>query len=214
MSTQRTSTPWLLAGVVVLGGVVLYRQFAGAPSAEAATDAEPSARERYLDALAQTDRQKGLLESAARWREALAATRESWDRASRELVRGRTQELAEAGFRERVLAEVKDLKFAESSANTVKIEATVATGGAGGTAAPSPGAAAPAAVRPIGLKVDVRTDSPAEVYRLIDRLEHMPDARAGVVSVEVKGPGLAQALGEVNATITVHALALIGEVPQ
>jgi hypothetical protein len=208
MSAQRRgATPLLLAGVVLLGGVVLYRNFfSNTASAAEEADAAPTPRERYLEELSLSRRQQALADQAEQWNAALERARGAWDSASREMVRGRTLELAEAGFRERVLAEVKDLKFSDSSANTQRVEAPAA-------AAPLPVAPASgtASVRTIGLKVDVRTDSPAEVYRLIDRLENMPDARAGVVSVELRGPGLAQTPGEVNASITVQALALIGE---
>ncbi len=209
MSTPRSgATPILLAGVVVLGGVVLYRNFFSAPLADEEADTAPTPRERYLEELALSRRQDALIEQWGLWEGALVGARSAWVSVSRVLVRGRTIELAEAGFRERVLAEVKDLKFIESSANTQRVEAAPATQPAPSNAASAPAAAA---VRTIGLKVDVRTDSPAEVYRLIDRLENMPDTRAGVIGVELRGPGLAQTPGEVSATITVHALALIGE---
>ncbi len=206
MSKTRGTTPWLLGVVVVLGAVVLGRQFIGAGTGgEEGGDEAPSARERYLDAVALTQRQRALLDAAESWRAALAGAEQAWDSASRELVRARTVELAEATFRERVLAEVKDLRFSESSANSVAVPVESNPASASG------GAPADAVVRAIGLRVDVRTDTPGEVYRLIDRIENLADVRAGVVGVQIKGPGLAQLPAEVTATIDVRAVALIGE---
>lgn len=207
MITQRRgATPILLAGVVVLGGIVLYRNFFAGPSEAAAeSDAPPTAREQYIEELALTRRQEALIAQNEKWSQARAGAESAWDDVSRELVRGRTMELAEAGFRERVLAEVKDMKFIDSSANTQRPTESAPTQPVAQAASQT------ASIRTIGLKVDVRTNSPAEVYRLIDRLEHMPDARAGVIGVELRGPGLAQTPGEVSASITVHALALVGE---
>lgn len=205
MSSKGTKTPWLLGAVVLLGVAVAVSRFA---SGDADTDGSsgeevPSAKERYLDALALERRQRSLLDGADQWRSALASAEAAWELVRHELVRARTIELAEAGFRERILAEVKDLRFSESSANSVPVPAAT-------PAQPTAQPGAAATVRAIGLRVDLRTDSPAEVYRLIDRIENLSDVRAGVVGVQIKGPGLAQTPGEVTATLDLRAVALIG----
>lgn len=205
MSTSPSKAPLLLGTVVILGAVVAWRSFAGSPS-EAESDLPPTPREAYLDAADRAQRDAALLRNADAWKDAARAAAGQWDLARAEMVKGRTQELAEVSLRERVLAEIKDLKFIESSANSVA--ATGAPPASSGGAAASP---VSPTVRVIALKVDVRTDTPAEVYRLIDRLENLSDLRAAVTSVQVKGPGLAQIPAEVSATLNVQALALIGE---
>lgn len=210
MSGQGSKTPWLLGAVLILGAVVLGRQFlggGGGGGGDGGSDGvdAPSAKERYLEAVALSRRQRALLDNAEAWRGALAGAERAWDTVRREAVRARTVELAEASFRERVLAEVKDLRFTDGAANSVPVPVEGVAAGTGAAPAGLP------AVRAIGLRVEVRTDSPAEVYRLIDRIENLPDVRAGVVGVEIKGPGLAQTPPGVSATIDVRAVALIGE---
>ena len=214
MSQRGNTTPWLLAAVVLLGAVVVGRSVLGTGTEDQGEAAEaPTMREQYLNAIALSRRQQSLIDSEEAWARKLADTRSAWNEISRELVRGRTVELAEAGFRQRILAEVKDFKFLDGSANSVPVTPPAQPAGS-----PTPSPAIPAtpagsaqSVRPIALRVEVRTDTPAEVYRLIDRIENLLDARAGVVSVQFRGPGLAQTPGEVSATLLVHAAALIGE---
>lgn len=216
MNRHKSATPWLLAAVVILGAVVVGRSVVGSGADDQADAAEaPSMREQYLNALSLSRRQQSLIDAEEAWSRKLADTRSAWNEISRELVRGRTVELAEAGFRQRILAEVKDFKFTDGSANSVPVTPPAQPSGAVAAAQSPPGALSPAdtaqSVRAIALRVEVRTDTPAEVYRLIDRIENLPDARAGVVSVQVRGPGLAQTPSEVSATLLVHAVALIGE---
>lgn len=211
MSRPANRTPLLLGAVVLLGALVAWRTFASAPS-ESSDDAPLTKRDEYLQSAERAERDRALLANAQAWKSAAAAAAVQWDTARAEMVKGRTPELAEVSFRERVLAEIKDLKFTESSANSVPPAGiTPPPAPVQPTARPAPASVPTPSVRVIALKVDVRTDSPAEVYRLIDRLENLSDLRAGVVSLQIKGPGLAQIPAEVSATLQVHALALIGE---
>lgn len=200
MSQAGNRTKLLALVVVLLGLAVVFRGSLFGGAAEQSVSEEPTLRERYLADVELTERHERLAAESQRWVEAQRVIEDQWTVASRELVRGRTIELAEAGFRERVLAEVKDLKFLESSANAIAQAAAPITPGQ----VPSP-------IRPVALRLEVRTDAPEDVYRLIDRLEHLPDMRASVGSVQINGPGLAQVLGEVRATIQINALALVGE---
>ncbi len=195
------------AAVVALGALVLWRWYgaSGSPAGDAAAGDTPSLREQYLDAAALTARQKALVDAADRWAGVLAEARARWDQARHELVKGRTQELAEASFRERVLGEVKDLKFVNTRANSVAVPLQ---GGAAATGNPGVTKAGPI-IRPIALKLEVDTDATADVYKLIDRLENLPDVRVNVSSLKLTGPGFRQVPGQVTAELELRALAVV-----
>lgn len=197
----------MLAGIVFLLLVlVLWRQFgsgsSGAtPTGGGASDASASLPEQYRKEMEISHHQRQLTSAGPAWAGAAARLHEEWAKARQQLVKGKTLELAEAGFRERVLAEVKEFKFLSAKAN----------------AAPPPaspdgsGAAASSPIKVIGLRVEVDSDNPDDIYRLIDRIENMPDARAAVTAVKLEGPGFKLEPGRLAATIQVQGLALVGD---
>lgn len=154
----------------------------------------------YTQQLQAVRRERQIASAGESWEQARDRLRSQWDEVRRQFVKGKTLELAQAGFRERVLSETKDFKFLQVKANVAPIE---------GPAEDAATAAMP--VKVIGLRVEVDSDNPDDLYRLVDRLENMPDARAEVTAVKLEGPGFKLVPGRLAAVIQVRSLALVGE---
>lgn len=201
---DKRSNRMILGGVVgVLLLAVLADRLGLIPSASAdeSEDVATSAAQRYLNERRQLDEEQALLATRKEVDKALAAVREEWSKATQTLAHGQTAELAEAAFRERVLATAGDLGLRSVSASAVR----------DGTSVDSKRPAALSSLRPIALRLQFDTERPAEVYRLVDALENLPDVRTSVDSVSIAGPGMVQVGSQVTATIVVRAMALVGE---
>lgn len=201
-SDRGTASRTALLGlsVLVLLALVLWRGVGDGVETGQDADEALSPKRRYLDAMELNQRQDALIASADRWRAARVEAEERWRDVRSQLVRGRTPELAAASFRERVLGEVKDLKFLSSKAG-----ATAAPGGQTGAGRPGQ------SIQPVALKVEVDADNPESVYRLVDRLENLPDIRATVTQLRLVGPGFRQTPGQLSVEFELRALALIGD---
>lgn len=195
----------LMLGIVALAALVGADRMGWLPAAASADEPTEGGtpRDMYITAAESAAEDRALLESATPTESALTRATEQWQQLRSQCVVGKTAELAEASFRERILAATKDLGISSANAAPVRVE----TGA-------EPGKPADATLRPIALRVQFDTDQPQVVYRVIDVLENLPDIRTSITQVSVTGPGLPQVPTMVTASITIRALAVVGESEQ
>ncbi|MDX2115428.1 MAG: hypothetical protein SFZ24_07375 [Planctomycetota bacterium] len=194
----RSRTTGLLAVITGLLGVFVVADMAGllggqGAGSEAALD--QGARAEYLDALAASNEDQALLDSADRWRDAAARARDAWARTQPGLISGPTPELAEARFRELVLEAMKDVGLTSTPTFSAARENVPAATGA---------------VRRILLRVDFDSVSTRDVFAILDRLENL---RGGteIRSLRIEGPGRVQLPKQVSVSVTIAAAAVVGE---
>jgi len=198
----------LLALIVVLAVLVVVDR-AGLLGVRNAAD-ETGARAVYLARAQLLARERALVASAAEWDRAAAEARREWLEAADSMVRGRTVELAQAAFRERLLKEVQGLGISGARADATGVDPPAAapvSAGASQGAVPE-GEAGP--VRLMTFTVQFDTSEPDVLYKLIDRLENLGDVRVNVTDVRIDGPGMKQILpAQAVCSLVVQALALI-----
>lgn len=202
MSASQRRT-FLMLGVIGLAAVVGADRMGWLPTGASAgepQEAALNARSVYQAAVESSLHDQAILDAASTTSASLARAKEQWSRIKQRCITGKTAELAEAGFRERVLAATKDLGITNANAAPVRLDAAV-----------EPSKPVDAAVRPIALRVQFDTDKPQDVYRVVDVLENLPDIRATVTQVSINGPGLPQVPTQITASITLRAIAVVGE---
>lgn len=188
----------ILLGVLAIVAMVVTLEFAGllprASSAEASED-DASPRSLYLQRAALVAEQERLIAEAPRWRALAEDLRRRWDLAKEGLVAGATEQLAGAAFRDAVVDALADLDLTAVSATL------------------QPATAADPALPVRLLTIDVRFDARQhrDLYSAIERLENIPGVRTAIGSVRIEGPGRMQLAGGAKVSLTVRALAVIGE---
>jgi hypothetical protein len=193
----------MVLAVVALAALVGADRMGWLPTAEVEADNAGTAttpRDRYLESAESVALDRALLASAGQTAAALEDAQSRWAQVRSECVVGNTAELAEASFRERILAATRDLGIQNANAAAVRVES-----------APTAATSTDRVLRPIALRVQFDTDKPQEIYRVVDVLENLPDIRTSITAISLVGPGLPQVPNQVTASITVGAIAVVGE---
>ncbi|MEO1129649.1 MAG: hypothetical protein AAFX05_08095 [Planctomycetota bacterium] len=196
MSKQGQRTRTLLGLLVVVGLLVLVDQFVLRGSE---VDAEQSdavgPRQSYLSSLDLLQRTQGIVSQAAAWGAALQEANETWVSLSDRFIEASTTQLAQAAFREHVLRVAReDFDLQALSARR--------TGAA-------PLLEDDESLQRIEITVVVESVRPEDVFRIVDRLEHMPDLATNIVSVDLVGPERMQTTQHVTGTIVIETIAWI-----
>jgi len=165
------------------------------PSTEESLDGS-SPRAAYQTAALALANDRAMIEQAGVTANALEVAEAQWQSVRERCIKAKTAELAEAAFRERILGVARDLGVPAPSVTPVRVEAVSSTD---------------ATLRPIALRVQFDTDQPQSIYRVIDVLENLPELSTSVSQIGINGPGLPQVPTQATATITVRALAVVGE---
>lgn len=181
----------LIATVVVLEFAGLLPR-AGDSEADAS---DASARSLYLQRIALVEDQERLIGEAPRWRALADELRVRWDRAKEGLVSGATEQLAGAAFRDAVVDALAGLDLTAVAA----------------TLQPASPVDPLIPVRLLTLEVRFDAKQHRDLYAAIERLENLPGVRTSIASVRIDGPGRLQISGEARVSLTVRALAVIGE---
>lgn len=197
----------LIAVVLGLGGLVAADRLGWLPAASSddeTDDQSTTPRSTYLSVVERDASERALLEAAESTSRALESASQQWQQVRAQCVVGKTAELAEASFRERILSATKDLGVTNANAAPVRIET-----------APTPAGTkdADTVLRPVALRVQFDTDKPQDIYRIVDVLENLPDIQTAITQVSLSGPGLPQVPNTVTAAITIRAIAVVGEAP-
>lgn len=192
MSTSRIP---LMASVAAILGALVLADRAGVLPGSASAETDVSSPASRFAALAQADQEEtALLSQAGSWRQAAERAENEWRRASAGLVRAATAELAETRFREIVKGAIQDVPLVSPERIVYIRDAAAARGN----------------IQTLRLSVEFDAHSARDAYTIIDRLEHLPDARARIEQFKVEGPGRIQAPEQVTVTLTLSAAALIG----
>lgn len=214
-ASQRTGV--LGAAIAALLLLVGADQLGLLPRAGSDAERTPSAgaAQDYLDAAARAAEHQALLDAQPRWNDALHRARAHWAEVRTGVVPGATLELAEARFRDLVLEATRDLRIgavrASADRSTSSSLPAPAITPASGTTSTAPASTTGVAIRALALRIECDAPDPRDVYRLIDRLENLPDLRTWVSAVRLAGPGRAQTPQQVTLVLTLHAAAAVGE---
>jgi len=187
----------LLAVLGIIGALVVL-EFAGLlpKGGEAeASDSDASARSLYLQRAALVADQERLIAEAPRWRALAEDLRLRWDRAKEGLVSGSTEQLAGAAFRDAVVDALSDLDLNAVSA----------------TLQPAAPLDPALPVRLLTLEVRFDAHQHRDLYAAVERLENLSGVRTSIVSVRIDGPGRQQTSRGAKVSLTVRALAVIGQ---
>lgn len=187
----------LMLGVVALAALVGADRMGLFPTSSTEESLDGSSpRAAYQMAALALAEDRAKIEQAGVTANALDVAETQWRSVRERCVTGKTAELAEAAFRERILGVARDLGIPAPSVTPVRVEST---------------SSIDSILRPIALRVQFDTDQPQSIYRVIDVLENLPDLSTSVSQIGINGPGLPQVPAQATATITVRALAVVGE---
>ena len=181
----------MLALVVMVG----YDRLAGSP----AGDDGGSLRSVYLQKASLVASQVALLDQRDNWERAHGDAESKWSALSERVIVRQSEEIAQGELRERLTRHAQELGLQRPETRPL---ATLLPGDEDEDE-PTTG------VRIIQLSVTVRSDDWERVYRLVDRIETDPRTVSRVTALTLSGPGLAQMTTELEASMTVQALALV-----
>jgi hypothetical protein len=156
-----------------------------------------SPRARYLSRAKMVATKRDLVAKSGEWARALESARSSWAEIEPTLVRAPTTTLAEAGFRDEVLAAVSSLQLSENQSASTRSEPIVGAPG----------------VHLLEVRLQIESNIVPDVLRLVDRLENMPDRLTGIAEVRLEGPGMNQARQGLGATIIVQSIGYVEPAP-
>lgn len=177
------------AGVLAIG-VALDRAGFFSTAGGEGSDADRAAS--YLQQAALVERNAQLAHYSDAWQDVLAESRSAFQRAVATMIVAPSPELAADRLR----------RQAEAAMNDLGIKLTVSAV----TPARTPLENEP--LRVVGLQLDFDAPNPDVVFRLIDRLENLPDTRTHIGSLALTGPGPGVRTG-LRVSMKLEALALI-----
>jgi hypothetical protein len=156
------------------------------------------ANDQYSLANAQLERQLELIASRGEVESEIEDLREAWMRIRPGVVTARTIELAPAALRERVRREilaagVRDLLILSEEV-LLDDSAADATG-----------------LVPMRIRVSFDIEDSEGLYRAIDRIERSDGLLARVADLTLRGGGLNEASQQVNATVSIDTVVMIGD---
>ena len=181
-----------ILGVVV--GVLLIALVVDSALKSRADEADASSpRARYLDRAKIVATKRDLAAKSGEWAAALESARSAWGEVDPMLIREQTTILAEARFRDEVLAAASSLQLSSNQTASARSE---------------PIAGAPG-MHLLEVRLEVESNIVPDVLRLVDRLENMPDRLMGVTEVRLEGPGMNQAKVGLGAMIIVQSIGYV-----
>jgi hypothetical protein len=191
------STPLLLAMLGLIAGLVILDRTGLLPGRSPADEgaAPTTPRARYLLAASELQQERAIISQAGPWRRELDSARQRWAALRAGMVRAATPELAESRLREVVLDATAGLELASPTRVSYVRDAAPLEGD----------------IRPIAVRVEFDAVSHRDALAAIDRLAHLPGVRTEVVSLRVQGPGRVLLPEQLTISLTLRALALVGE---
>lgn len=183
----------LLAGAGALGIVVVLDRTGLLGPAGGSDEADGAGA--FVQRAALVDRTELLAQQADAWDVALKDGRAEFQKALRTMIVAPSPELAADRLR----------RQAETALNDLGLKLTVSA------VTPPRAPIEKDALRVVGLALDFEAPNPDVVFRLLDRLENLPETRAHVARLSITGPGPGIRTG-LRVSMELQALALI--VPQ
>jgi len=192
MNSETKRTALLLSVLGAVAALVALDRLSGGPgsdSAETSVDDQSSYRARS----AQLAGARAEVEAGASWRRAGEAASEAWNARRSRMITAPSAEIAAARLRSMIEPALRDEGLSIQSSETL--------------AARRAGEDGRLAV--VGLSLSFRSADLDAVYRVLDRIEHLPEAETSVEAVSLRGPGRLGRGGGVEATARVRAAAWV-----
>ncbi len=134
-----------------------------------------------------------MVDSAAEWESLVESLEERWRSAREAMIEAPSAEVATARLRDAADRAMRDLGLSLDAWSPLSIRAPIEG----------------ESIRVIGLSLDLEAPNPDLVYQLLDRLEHLSEARVQIRRVSIGGPGPRPGAG-VRIGMELEALAWIG----
>ena len=136
-----------------------------------------SLRQAYAEQAQLVDRQRAMIESAKDWSDTRDRAADAWRAASSRVLHARSTDLAEQDLHDRVSAEMRSLGISLSAWRTIEQP-------------PTENPDTQQDIHRIVLVLEFATPSSDALYKLVDRIEHMPDLWVRAESLDIEGPGI------------------------
>lgn len=187
MSSDAKRTTVLLALLGIVAVVVVVDRVA---SSEAADDTARTGS-LYASEAALTAQTRAVAEARDDWQAASRAAADAWDARRARMIDAPSAEIAAARLRSLVQQVLLDEGISLTTSETL----------------PSRSAGEGSEIAVIGIAFSFEALDSAPVYRVLDRIEHLPDAAAHVESISVRGPGRMGGANALSATVRLRAVA-------
>lgn len=196
--SNRSRTIILALVMGLLGLLVVLDRMGGGEEAEAESAGLASARDAYVREAMAFQRERVDVALRNDWERVLVEARERRAELDGLLLVGQTRELAADQLRNRVKQVMRELGLNENSLTTRQLPVVADED-------------APTDIQVISSEIRFMHSDPAVIYQFIERLENLSGVRTMISSVELAGPGRRLDPAEVDVTLTLHALALVGK---
>ncbi len=196
--SNRSRTIILALVMGLLGLLVILDRMGGGEEAEAESTGLASARDAYVREAMAFQRERIDVALRDDWERVLLEARERRAELDGLLLVGQTRELAADQLRNRVKQVMRELGLNENSLTTRQLPVIADE-------------VAPTDIQVISSEIRFMHSDPAVIYQFIERLENLSGVRTMISSVELAGPGRRLDPAEVDVTLTLHALALVGK---
>jgi len=154
---------------------------------------ESTPRSAYVAQAELTEAAGAMVESAEEWQALVDTLEERWRSAREAMIDAPSPEVATARLRDAADRAMRDLGLSLDAWSPLSIRTPIEG----------------EPIRVVGLSLDLEAPNPDLVYRLVDRLEHLPEARVSVQRLTIGGPGPRPGQG-VRVGLELEALAWIG----
>lgn len=195
MNSETKRTVLLLSVLGVVAALVLLDRLSGDPADSAAetSGAAGEAPSSYRSQAARLAGARAEVEAGASWREAGEAAREAWDARRARMITAPSAEIAAARLRAMIEPALRDEGLSIQSSETLAARRASEDG----------------RLAVVGLSLSFRSTDLGAVYRVLDRIEELPEAETSVEAVSLRGPGRIGRGGGVEATARVRAAAWV-----
>ncbi|MEC9372626.1 MAG: hypothetical protein VYC34_02235 [Planctomycetota bacterium] len=183
-----------MALVGVAGALVIAVVADRAGLFSGAGDEARGAREVYLEEAAIAEEMRSVAARVDAERVLVEQTSDAWNRARERMITARSADIASTRLRDIVERIMGDLGLTLAVSDATQPRRLVEGEG----------------LYLIGLDLSFEALNPDVVYRLVDRLEHLPEARTNVANLSITGPGRGPRAG-IDVTMKLQALSWIGE---
>jgi len=195
VNSETKRTVLLLSVLGVVAALVVLDRLSGGPAAPAteATGGSAGDASSYRAQAARLAGARAEVEAGASWREAGEAAREAWDARRARMISAPSAEIAAARLRAMIEPALRDEGLSIQSSETLAARRASEDG----------------RLSVVGLSLSFRSPDLDAVYRVLDRIEHLPEAETSVEAVSLRGPGRLGRGGGVEATARVRAAAWV-----
>ena len=190
MSGDSKRTAALLSALAAAALLVVLDRATGGPGGGDAAAAGDGA---YAVEAAQLAQARAAAASAVEWEAAADRAAEAWEARRGLAISAPSAAIAAARLRSLIEPILADEGLSLVSSETLPARAAGESG----------------RVMVVGLSASIESRDAESVYRFIDRVEHLPEARATVEAMALRGPGRLGGAGRLSATLRLRAAAVI-----